>query len=442
MIDDPIDPRLERMLAAYRVPDVSADFAERVLHRLAEPPARSPSSRLLWAVVVAAIAVVIAVAWPRANGGTSEGTFVGGRRATLAVGRRGVAVAEAGAELQWMVGADSARVEQRAGDVFYRVEHGAPFRVVTPAGEVTVLGTCFRVEVETMKLSRQHVVSAGIGAAVTAVVLVTVYEGRVGFANDRGSVTLAAGEQGRAAGGSAPARVAGDAGSPLPALDPATASRDQLVAQNATARRELDVANRRIGVLENQLAMARGTREKHVAPSKDQLQAWAARCEVHIDAPDIFGADAATLSPREVTEWGVSDDERVAIERALGELHKRAVAEMREIYLAATGNSAGADELAPSAMFNEVFDKAVPGDILRARIAMARERAGLQAPPAPGVVLPPVERALRLLYRMGNDFESMLGEALSPARALELRSQYDAWPGVHYADAGCEEHAH
>ena len=53
---------------------------------------------------------------------------------------------------------------------------------------------------------------------------------------------------------------------------------------------------------------------------------------------------------------------------------------------------------------------------------------------------PPIERALRLLYRLGNDFERMLGESLTPARAHELRKHYDAWPGMHIHDAGCEEH--
>ena len=39
--------------------------------------------------------------------------------------------------------------------MFYRVEPGGPFVVETPYGQITVRGTCFRVEVMQMKVSRQ-----------------------------------------------------------------------------------------------------------------------------------------------------------------------------------------------------------------------------------------------------------------------------------------------
>lgn len=116
-------------------------------------------------------------------------------RTTLQLGRRGVAVAETGAALSWAMSVDgAARVEQTAGDVFYRVDSGERFVVSTFAGDIRVLGTCFRVEVRTMNKPKVAISGAVTGAVVTAVVLVTVYEGRVVTANPKGERVVAAGE--------------------------------------------------------------------------------------------------------------------------------------------------------------------------------------------------------------------------------------------------------
>src|SRR5262249_53158704 len=92
------------------------------------------------------------------------------------------------------------------GNVFYRVERGGPFVVATAAGSVTVLGTCFRVEVQEMKKTW---IAGATGAAVSAALLVTVYEGRVLLAKSHGSLELGAGEHGHAAAGAAPTHTEG-----------------------------------------------------------------------------------------------------------------------------------------------------------------------------------------------------------------------------------------
>ncbi len=81
--------------------------------------------------------------------------------------------------------------------MFYRVDGGA-FVVRTPAGEVRTLGTCFEVEVSQMK---SQLKSAAAGAALTAAVLVTVYE----LKNAHGRIEVAPGEAARAESGGAPA---------------------------------------------------------------------------------------------------------------------------------------------------------------------------------------------------------------------------------------------
>ncbi len=99
-------------------------------------------------------------------------------RVTRTLGGRGVAVIEAGSDLVWHVDSSgAAKLEQRAGDVFYRVDRGGPFAVDTPLGRVEAVGTCFRIEL-------------GAGPSLR----VTVYEGRISLVNDFGRSTASAGE--------------------------------------------------------------------------------------------------------------------------------------------------------------------------------------------------------------------------------------------------------
>ena len=101
----------------------------------------------------------------------------------MKLGHRGVAVAEAGARIDWKISPDgAAAVEQTAGDVFYRVDGGKKFTVDTAAGRVEATGTCFRVEVRDMKIPKAGL----IGVAAGAVLVISVYEGSVLFADKSG----------------------------------------------------------------------------------------------------------------------------------------------------------------------------------------------------------------------------------------------------------------
>jgi len=131
-------------------------------------------------------------------------------RTTLSIGKATL-VAEPGTALRWTSSDRGVQVEQRSGNVFYRVEPGRRFVVVTEVGELSALGTCFRVEVSSMKLPKQGLAGGAIGAAVTAGVFVAVFEGKVSLSNDRGRVEIAAGQSARIASG-------GDANAGPPAM--------------------------------------------------------------------------------------------------------------------------------------------------------------------------------------------------------------------------------
>src|SRR5262249_4079449 len=152
-------------------------------------------------VALVATAAVIALALRASPVAPSTGERITAARETLPLGGRGLAVAEPGSALGWRVDAGAARIEPSAGDVGYRAEKGGPFVVRTPAGEVRVRGTCFRVEVDPMK---KGFLQMGAGAAMATAVLVTVYEGKVILANEKGQTALAAGQQARVASGESP----------------------------------------------------------------------------------------------------------------------------------------------------------------------------------------------------------------------------------------------
>src|SRR5262245_35490491 len=128
----------KELLDAWEVPAPPADLADRVLDALRARAGSAPPPRRRWpwpaaaGTVTAAAAALLLIL--RGGGGESAGASTPTARETVRIGDRAVAVAEAGATLSWRIGKDGAtRVEQPAGDIFYRVERGGPFVVATPA---------------------------------------------------------------------------------------------------------------------------------------------------------------------------------------------------------------------------------------------------------------------------------------------------------------------
>jgi hypothetical protein len=210
------DRELDRaVLDAYEVPAAPAGIEDRLWQRMhAARPRRSRRWKLgAGAAAVGAVGAAASVAWFVTAGSPAvarSGTVRTAERTTLSIGKATL-VAEPGTALTWTSSDRGVRVEQRGGNVFYRVEPGREFVVVTDAGELSVLGTCFRVEVSSMKLPRQGLVGGAIGAAVTAGVFVAVFEGKVSLANQHGRVEIPAGQSAQIASG-------GDANAGPPAM--------------------------------------------------------------------------------------------------------------------------------------------------------------------------------------------------------------------------------
>jgi ferric-dicitrate binding protein FerR (iron transport regulator) len=166
---------------AWEPEEPRSGFGERVVALALEeqaPTGRSRAGRVLAGLLVAAaFAAALAFGAIRQRQ-AARGDVAAEARREVHVGARAVAVLEPGAHVRW----DGDAILQDRGDVFWRVEPGARFAVRTPAGEVAVKGTCFRVKV-----------LAGAAAAGVAIAVV-VYEGKVGVSRAGTHVDLAAGE--------------------------------------------------------------------------------------------------------------------------------------------------------------------------------------------------------------------------------------------------------
>jgi ferric-dicitrate binding protein FerR (iron transport regulator) len=436
-------------LDQWTAPEPPAGFADRVMAARDANAQKSPRRRLR-ALLGAALLVGSAAAWLlAARAGDAAGEVALDGRASVKIGRRGVAVGEAGARLQYRVHNGDARVRQAAGNVFYRVEHGGPFVVSTPAGEVTVQGTCFRVEVEPMPMKgieRKSMVAAGVGAIAAATILVTVYEGRVLLANEHGKTVLSAGEQAGARSGEAPApahdavaqnhdAVAQNSAPPAEGI-----TREQLLARDQQQRAELDKLRVRVHELEGAApagGKAAGKDDRpFFEPDKEELQAMARDCKLKWDNPTI-GLNPPTLSARRASTLGLSDQERVEIDRVSAEENARVLKELRALYVEVTGDKAGAESLAPQAMENEIMSKSPEAVVQQTFYKLSHERAGLQAAPADLRGAPASERLMRLMTGLGDDYEQRLGAAIGPDRAHQLRAENNGWDSRNRSMVGC-----
>lgn len=441
-----------------------AGFVDRVLQArareaaapIADLPAvdrpRRPRSRRGWisvTAVLAAAACLALVSW-RLLGRRAivPDAFppVASIRQEVALAGRGVAVMEPGSELR-ASGGGQGRWRQSRGAIFYRVERGGRFFIETPAGEVTVRGTCFRVEVQSMKLERQGKLGFVAGAALSAAVVITVYEGRVGIANGRGTLELTAGQTGRLAS-DAPPQLAGgdDEGAGARAVGTPAARLPRLAAVEPGATEELTDLRERIVQQDQELTKLKGElgpkaaapSGPYVDPSRDELLARAQRCEVRYDTPQVLEGTPHTISPRAARDMGLSDTERDAMNEVLKETHATVQTQLRKLYVEIGGDRNTAERLSSQSLINEIGEKLPESAGHEARVRLSQERAGLLAPPANLAQASPAEQVLRLLTSVGDDLERQLGERIGADRAHALRLQKDGWSGGRSSMSGCK----
>ncbi len=142
------------------------------------------------------------------------------------------------------------------------------------------------------------------------------------------------------------------------------------------------------------------------------------------------------MSPNQRNDRGIEPSEIPTVNAALGEVHQQWRQLLRALYIEATGDVAGADNLSISSMRSELQEKSSPGEHNLLLQRLARERAGLSPPPADLSKVSPYERMMRAFLELGNQAEAALARRLGPERAKEIRG--DAW-GSRSDWSGCPD---
>ena len=443
----------ERQLLGEWTPDSPpADFAERAVLAANEPPKRQ---RRWWLLAVSAAAVLAVLLWPAR--GEQTGSLSATARVTEVIADRGTAVAEAGTELTWRVApGGAARVVQKTGSAFYRVEPGESFVVETALGEVRVLGTCFRVEVVEMKAGRAAITGAAMGAALTAAVLVTVYEGKVEAAsNDQPPTQVDAGHTATMREGAptvldeaptpeaAPPEVATPTviqkTAPLapavsgPAAPAGECERSLTAAKDEAAA--LDAKMKRMaGDLARAKKAAEQTRTYDLSP--ERLDEMAKECQLAWDHPGIRLEGVGDMPDEVVKELGLTPEQHTAIVETIAESNTRLLNEMRAAYAAVNGIEADPN-VAPQALFAEIQDKTEHRTLRRIFQALSAERAGHQDAPQTLDGLDPVERLFRVVTTAGDRLQGKLADRVGEDVAQRLRDLKNGFGNRSRSSYGC-----
>jgi ferric-dicitrate binding protein FerR (iron transport regulator) len=417
MTDDDEDNELtSHELDAWPAMTPPEGFADRVLAARAAPVAvkqRWPKSLVVGGCAAVAQIFLMMSAAEKHPG---HGEVAAVERTTVALAERGVAVAEANAQFTWRVDDyGETEIDQRAGDVFYRVEHGGPFVIHTPEGDVRVTGTCLRVEVEAMKPTKQMILSGAVGAALASAVFVTVYEGHVSAESKGTRTELTAGAH-ATLGGATPVAL-GSAGDSTPAV-------------RAMAEQQITALRARVRELEKQVGSkergvdAAGDGRPWYDPSHEQLVEWAAKCHVRFDEPNLDHFTPMTKLPDD-NDRGIEASELDDYNAAMAEMAKQWHDLVRGLYIETTGDTAGAETLSIDAMRREVDEKSPRDEHQQILQKISRERAGLASPPADMSKTSPLERLVRGFGAVGDQSEAALARRIGAARAKAIRA--DGW---------------
>ena len=338
----------------------------------------------------AAAAGLALVAWGLLAGGREAndlGHLRAQQRHTVQIGTRAVAVVESGGEIAWSGRGGRLRVDQPSGSVFYRVDRGGAFQVVTPAGEVEVTGTCFRVTADVPGRPGQ-----GNAADQVTATWVEVMEGAVILRNGQGEVGLRPGERGRIALGSIPVRLPWRH-DPLAIAD---ALADARTGAGTPATRSPPVTmpmRAPAGLRSTDPAADDEQRDHFFDFSTAERQTLARRCNFRWSLPRHLTHFAA-LDFKDVP---LQPDQRAAIARLMEQHRQEFLDDLRTIYMEVVGDRQTVDRLTALGLYQEIDAKSLREDGVEARRLILREWAGTATSPADIKSRPPIERMWRML---------------------------------------------
>jgi len=170
----------------------------------------------------------------------------------------------------------------------------------------------------------------------------------------------------------------------------------------------------------------------YLDPDDDTL-AQMARCGiVRYDYPRFLNQPdhPAAFDPKWEEEAEVTPKEREQLEAVARAFRSKLSADAVELAVEAGLERTWAEESPFFIVLGMVETRVEGGTYGESLLRVARERAGLDALPAPGAEPSLSDRAARLLTGAGDAFERAVAEALGPDRARELRGSSDGWSGI------------
>ena len=465
------DPKMD--LEAWEPQLPPSDFAERVLGQVraeAPPVAPQPVRRAharagRWGIaagITGALALAAALAFRFSSLADAHGEAIAKDRLEVSIGTRARAVLEPGAQLKW----DGDDVVQAHGDVFYRVEPGARFRVHTPAGDVEVKGTCFAVKIrgEGEAMEKRDVKSGVIGAALSALAFVAVYEGKVAVSHAGSRVDLGAGESAQA--GSDGVHASGKLGDGEKAFDakaasvasgdvPLATANDNLVAQVSEYRARLEAIaaqksdlEQKLKKSEEKLASVDGGPGRARAEYDLTQEDWAELAkngQVKYRIP-CLRTDGWDFPAAKLNALGLAPQDAAVLKDAYQASYNRVWKEIRPLCAAALGASPEIiDKIGPDQCPHLIYDAALRADresASEAHTQAAEIRAGLRPEPGPNDKVNPVTKMFLVLTGANKAFEADLAKSYGPEEARRLSQSEDMcngnsrWGGGKKRDAG------
>ena len=447
----------------YRISEVSVDkaelegawpaqepprgFAERVLARsadaaLVEAPARARRPwRRFGARLGVAVALVASVVLWRAAPHDVRGEIRAEERVEARVGQNARAVLEPGAHVAF----SGERVRQDRGDVFYRVEPSARFVVETTVGEVEVLGTCFRVHIEEpepegIDVSKKQLMGMSAGAALGAVAVVVVYEGRVQLSQAGEGVAIGAGEVGQLDERGAQRLEVGAAAleaAQLRARDPSRVLVNVRSQDEEALRQGIAAANEKLQALEAEkgaLAERLGRAQAELARrsggeprgrdefdlDREDWKELAAKGTVKYRLPCQYDG-GWTPSADQLDALGLAPDDAETIRAAYERSRRRVWNVVGRLCEDAGGAPEMVDSISTDTCTHIVMDVARSKDMASAKAALhavAEVRAGLRDPPAE-----PHHPVYDLFYTLSGEAQALeadLAESFGPEEAKRI----------------------
>lgn len=407
-------------------------FAERVVRRAQQERSAPPSRgrRIAAGVMLAAAAAAALAFGAHLRRAQAKGDVTASERREVRIGTRAIAVLEKGAHVAW----DGDAVTQAAGDVFWRVEPGARLAVHTPAGEVTVKGTCFRVKLGEDEMTRRDIASGAVGAAIGIAAFVGVYEGKVAVSAKAASVDVAAGEGAeigsaglRKTSSASPGEAAGGAAE----SDPLLAANQNLADTVQAYKRRLEAIGTEKDTLQKKLAVAEaqlaridgGSAAAHKSDydlSQDDWKTLAKEGTVKSRVPCAVNG-GFSYSPASLNRLGLAPQDGPIVAKALATSNKRTWAVIKPLCSQALGGAPDvADRVGQTACVNLILDlerqkNSDAVDELTRQVAEIR--AGERPMPGANDPIDPAERVLLALTGESPAIEADLAQSLGPADA-------------------------